>query len=83
MQSTAWQGGIKIKIQIKGIGYQLNAREGTAIVTTPEGEKQFNNAVEGWNYFTARALQPFEKQMRDELEANGFDRWLGVKKEIV
>ena len=72
-----------MKIQIKGVGYQLNAREGTASVTVPdEGEKSFRNAVEAWNYFTARALQPFEKQMRDELEANGFDRWLGSKKEI-
>ena len=72
-----------MKIQIKGVGYSLNAQEGTAIVTAPdEGEKSFQNAVEAWNYFTVRALYPFEKQMRDELEANGFDRWLGVKKEI-
>ena len=72
-----------MKIQIKGVGYSLNAQDGTAIVTAPdEGEKLFTNAVEGWNYFTARALQPFEKQMRDELEANGFNRWLGVKEKI-
>lgn len=45
----------------------------------PEAQQTFTNAIEGWNYFTARALYPFEKFLRFKLQENGFNRWTGAK----
>lgn len=69
-----------IRYKIKLVAFECDEEKGTAAVIV-DGEQKisFENAIEGWNYFTARALHPFEKFLRDKLQENGFSRWTGAK----
>lgn len=69
-----------IRYKIKLVAFECDEEKGTAAVVV-EGEEKidFVNAIEGWNYFTARALRPFEKFLRDKLQENGFNRWTGIR----
>lgn len=72
-----------MRCRIGNVGYESDPIRGTArvIVSGQENDetRDFDNAIEGWNYFQSLALYPFDKKMRDELEENGFDRWIGIK----
>lgn len=69
-----------IRYKIKLVAYECDEEKGTAaVIVDGEPKISFENAIEGWNYFTARALHPFEKFLRDKLQENGFNRWTGSK----
>ena len=69
-----------IRYKIKLVAFECDEEKGTAAVIV-EGEEKINfaNAIEGWNYFTARAFHPFERFLRDKLQENGFNRWTGAR----
>lgn len=69
-----------IRYKIRDVAYECDETQGTATVKAPSGDIAFSNAIEGWNYFTSRALHPFEKFLRDKLQENGFNRWTGARK---
>ncbi len=69
-----------IRYKIKDVAFECNEKKGTAKVITPEGEECFSNAVEGWNSFRSKAMYPLEIELRNKLEANGFNRWTGTRK---
>lgn len=72
-----------MRCRIGNVGYESTPANGKARVIISDKEKdeikEFNNAIEGWNYFQSLAMYPFERRLRDELEANGFNRWTGVR----
>lgn len=72
-----------MRCKIGNVGYESDPIRGTARVIVSYQDKDqikdFDNAIEGWNYFQSIALHPFDKKNRDELEENGFDRWLGTR----
>ena len=71
-----------IRYKIKRVAYECDEEKGTAaVIVDGEPKISFENAIEGWNYFTARALYPFEKFLRDKLQENGFNRWTGTRKQ--
>ena len=70
-----------IRYKIKLVAFECDEEKGTAaVIVDGEPKISFENAIEGWNYFTARALHPFEKFLRDKLQENGFNRWTGARK---
>lgn len=71
--------GDKVKLKIRQVTFECDPAEGTAKVTTPTEQAGFDNAIEGWNFFTSRALLPFEVELRNALQENGFNRWTGVR----
>ena len=71
-----------IRYKIKLVAYECDEEKGTAaVIVDGEPKISFENAIEGWNYFTSRALHPFEKFLRDKLQENGFNRWTGTRKQ--
>lgn len=72
-----------MRCRIGNVGYESTPTNGKARVIISDKEKdeikEFDNAIEGWNYFRSLAMRPHEIKMRDELEANGFNRWTGEK----
>lgn len=68
------------RYKIRDVGFECDETQGTATVRTPSGDKFFTNAIEGWNYFTGCAFFPLEKDLRDALQINGFNRWTGTRK---
>ena len=68
-----------IKLKIKQVTFECDPVHGTAKVATPTEQEKFDNAIEGWNFFTSRALAPFADELRNALEENGFNRWTGVR----
>ena len=68
-----------IKYKIRDITFECDEVKGTAIVGTPGYEEYFSNAIEGWNTFVSYALQPLERDLREKLEENGFNRWTGTR----
>lgn len=69
-----------IRYKIKLVAFECDEEKGTAaVIVDGEPKISFENAIEGWNYFTARALHPFEKFLRDKLQENGFSRWTGTR----
>lgn len=68
-----------IKYKIRGIAFECDEREGTAVVTMPGETETFKNAIEGWTFFVSRALWPYEQELRDKLEEHGFNRHTGVR----
>ena len=69
-----------IKYKIRDIAFECDEVKGTAKVLTPGYEEFFSNAIEGWNTFVSDALQPLERDLREKLEENGFNRWTGERK---
>lgn len=71
-----------IRYKIKLVAFECDEEKGTAaVIVDGEPKISFENAIEGWNYFTSRALHPFEKFLRDKLQENGFNRWTGTRKQ--
>ncbi|WP_294749960.1 hypothetical protein [uncultured Ruminococcus sp.] len=68
-----------MKLRIKDIAFE-SFSNGNAKLITPEYTNLYKNAVEAWNIFVQTALRPYEQQLRDELEGNGFNRWTGERK---
>lgn len=68
-----------IKYKIKDVAFECDETNGTAKVLTPDSQKEFTNAIEAWNTFKSYAFQPFERDLRNKLEANGFNRWTGTR----
>lgn len=74
-----------MKVKIRDIGFEFDPAEGTATVIQGEDLQKrtiYGNAVEAWNAFAELALRPFEKALRDELEAHGYNRWTGIKNDM-
>lgn len=67
------------RYKIRDITFECDEVKGTATVGTPGHEEYFSNAIEGWNTFVSCALQPLERDLRDKLEENGFNRWTGTR----
>ena len=68
-----------IRYKIRGITFECDEAQGTAVVTMPEATQTFRNAIEGWTFFVSRALWPYERELRDRLEEHGFNRHTGVR----
>ncbi|MCR4794228.1 MAG: hypothetical protein K5898_03475 [Ruminococcus sp.] len=68
-----------IRYKIKDVAFECDEAAGTAKVIAPGYEKTFTNAIEAWNTFKSYALEPLERDLRDKLEANGFNRWTGTR----
>lgn len=68
-----------IRYKIRGITFECDEEKGTAVVTMPEAQQTFTNAIEGWTFFVSRALWPYERELRDRLEEHGFNRHTGVR----
>lgn len=68
-----------IKYKIRDIAFECDEVKGTAKLLTPGYEEYFSNAIEGWNTFVSYALHPLERDLREKLEENGFNRWTGAK----
>ena len=67
------------RYKIRDITFECDEVKGTATVRTPGHEEYFSNAIEGWNTFVSCALQPLERDLREKLEENGFNRWTGTR----
>lgn len=70
-----------VRLRIRDVAFECDETKGTAKVTSPTEHIAYTNAIEAWNAFTARALGPLEKELRDAVERYGFNRWTGEKKE--
>ncbi|MBR4627758.1 MAG: hypothetical protein IKO47_08680 [Ruminococcus sp.] len=68
-----------IRYKIKDVAFECNETTGEARIITPEQETKFINPIEAWNSFTMAALKPLEDELRNKLEANGFNRWTGIR----
>lgn len=68
-----------IRYKIKDIAFECNEQTGAARIITNGEDITFVNPIEAWNSFTMVALKPLENELRDKLEANGFNRWTGVR----
>lgn len=68
-----------IKYKIRDVAFECDEKNGTAKVMTPGYVELFNNAIEGWNVFKSYALQPLERDIRNKLEENGFNRYTGIR----
>jgi len=69
-----------IRYKIRDVAYECDETQGTATVKAPSGDIAFSNAIEGWNYFTGLAFFPLERDLRNKLQENGFNRWTGTRK---
>ena len=69
-----------IRLKIRNVAFECDETKGIAKVITPTEQVQFSNPIEAWNAFTARALGPLEKELRDAIEQYSFDRWTGAKR---
>ena len=69
-----------IRYKIRDVAYECDETQGTAMVKAPSGDIAFSNAIEGWNYFTGLAFFPLERDLRNKLQENGFNRWTGTRK---
>lgn len=65
--------------KIGTIGYECNESTGKARLINGSEVTEFQNAIEAWNCFTNQALFPLEQELRDKLEANGFNRYTGER----
>ena len=68
-----------VRLKIRDVAFECDETKGTTKVTTPTEQLEFANAIEAWNAFTARALAPLEKKLRDAIELYGYNRWTGKK----
>lgn len=68
-----------VRLRIRDVAFECDETRGIAKVTTPTEQVEFPNAIEAWNAFTARALAPLEKELRDAIERYGYNRWTGTK----
>ena len=71
-----------MKLKIRDVAFESDPAAGTARIIIGEDNQRitkYANSIEAWNSYTALALLPFEKKLRDELEQNGFNRWTGIK----
>lgn len=68
-----------IEKRIRGITFVCDETKGTARIITPSEQVEYPNAIEAWNSFCSLALHPIEREIRDKLEANGFNRWTGIR----
>lgn len=68
-----------IRFKIRDVAYECDETTGTAKVFTPGSVETFTNAIEAYNVFKSYALQPLERDIRNRLEENGFNRWTGLR----
>lgn len=68
-----------IRYCIKDVAFECDETKGTARIITPSEQVEYPNAIEAWNSFCSLALHPIEREIRDKLEANGFNRWTGIR----
>lgn len=69
-----------IRKKIGSVAFECNEQEGTARIIQGQKVTEYKNAVEAWVRFAEIALDPHEREVRDALEANGFNRWTGTRK---
>ena len=68
-----------IRLKIRNVAFECDETKGIAKVITSTEQAEYTNPIEAWNAFTARALAPLEKELRDAIERYGFNRWTGMK----
>lgn len=69
-----------VRYKIKGTAYILDEETGnTLIVEENEIILRTNNPIEGFNTFWQSAGFKVLNEIKDKLEAHGFDRWTGEK----
>ena len=74
-----------MKLKIRDVAFESDPAAGTARIIIGEDNQRitkYANSIEAWNAYTALALRPFEKKLRDELEQNGFNRWFQSRKKL-
>ncbi len=67
------------RYRIKDVAFECDEQTGKARIITQAQSTEFINPIEAWNTFTMSALKPLEDELRDKLEANGFNRWTGIR----
>ena len=70
-----------IRYKIKDVAFECDAEKGIGRVIADGVTTEYGNAIEAWNTFSIKALRPFELNLRNELEKNGFNRWTGTRLE--
>ncbi len=68
-----------IRLKVRDVSFEWDESRAMAKVTSPAEQAEYTNPIEAWNAFTARALAPLEKELRDAIERYGFNRWTGMK----
>lgn len=68
-----------IRYKIKDVAFECDAEKGIGRVIADGVTTEYGNAIEAWNTFSIKALRPFELNLRNELEKNGFNRWTGTQ----
>lgn len=69
-----------IRYKIKNIAYVLNEETGDAfIVKENEIILRTKNPIEGFNTFWQSAGSKLANEIKDKIEAHGFNRWTGEK----
>jgi len=70
-----------IRYKLKDVAFECDVEKGKAKVITPESTVEFQNAIEGMNYFFSAAFRPIELEVRDALKKHGFNYWTGSRKQ--
>lgn len=70
-----------IKYKIKNTAYLTDEESGDTVVTEENGAivLHIDNPIEGFNTFWQEAGAKVLNEIKDKLEANGFNRWTGEK----
>lgn len=69
-----------IRYKIKDVAFECDEEKGIGRVIVDGMTTEYANAIEAWNTFSIKALRPFELNLRNELEKNGFNRWTGTRR---
>lgn len=71
-----------IRYKIKNTSYLTNEETGEMLVAEEDGTvvMRANNPIEGFNTFWQEAGAKVLNEIKDKLEAYGFNRWTGEKK---
>ena len=65
-----------MKLKIRDVAFESDPAAGTARIIIGEDNQRitkYANSIEAWNAYTALALRPFEKKLRDELSDENRD----------
>lgn len=70
-----------VRYKIKGTAYILDEETGDTVIVEENGITALHtkNPIEGFNTFWQSAGFKVLKEIKDKLEAHGFDRWTGEK----
>lgn len=68
-----------IKLRIRNISFVCDEETGKCRIFGADEDINVDNPIEAFNMFWGRAGDILLNEVRDAIEKNGFDRYLGVK----